>query len=84
MDNQLKTNLKNSDAEGKKQANKQPETKQENESQSSKTKQYKCKSCGGNLVYCPNSQDLICEKCLLHKKIQSSKNVEKHLLKEEL
>ena len=81
MDNQLSNNLNNSDSANKVQTGNQ--TEQDN-IQSSITKQYKCKSCGGNLVYSPNSKDLICEKCLFHQKIQISNSVKKHSLNEEL
>ena len=38
----------------------------------------KCKQCGGNLVFDPSGQDLMCEKCLLHYDFDKSKDYEKH------
>lgn len=39
----------------------------------------KCKSCGGNLVFSPSFQELICEKCSSPCKIDKDKNYIKHI-----
>lgn len=33
----------------------------------------KCKGCGGNLLFSPSSQDLVCEKCLGHVSLEKSR-----------
>lgn len=38
----------------------------------------KCSSCGGNLIFCPPSQDLICEKCSSHYPIISHGEIIQH------
>ena len=38
----------------------------------------KCKQCGGNLIFDPSGQDLVCEKCSLHYDFDKSKDYEKH------
>ena len=40
----------------------------------------KCLSCGGNLIFDPNRQDLICENCNSHYAIDETHNVEYHNL----
>ena len=45
-----------------------------------KGKQQKCFNCGGNLIYYPNKQDLMCEKCLVHQKIAHISKVQTHTL----
>lgn len=38
----------------------------------------KCSGCGGNLIFCPETQDMICEKCSGHTDIEKDSNVAKH------
>lgn len=42
--------------------------------------QFKCQSCGGNLIYSPESKDLMCNKCSNHYKIEKSKTFTRHPL----
>lgn len=44
-------------------------------------KQQKCDGCGGNLVYSPNNQSLVCEKCFAVKQIKHMEHVALHSLK---
>ena len=48
------------------------------------SKNKKCKQCGGNLVFDPTSQNLICEKCLLGYDFDKTKKYKKHEYDEEL
>lgn len=45
-----------------------------------KSTQSKCKACGANLYFCPNSQDLACEKCGNHYPIINDGTIETHEL----
>ena len=38
----------------------------------------KCKNCGGNLKFCPASQDLFCESCKSHYPIKTDNKIEYH------
>ena len=40
----------------------------------------KCKNCGGNLVFCPTTQDLICAKCESHYPIENNGKILVHNL----
>ena len=42
--------------------------------------QFKCKGCGGNLIYSPDSKDLLCPKCSNHYKIEKTKTFVRHPL----
>lgn len=41
----------------------------------------KCPGCGGNLLFSPNSQDLVCEKCSSHVAIEKINEVPLHIYK---
>ena len=38
----------------------------------------KCPGCGGNLLFSPQTQDLVCEHCALHVELAKDKNINKH------
>ena len=40
--------------------------------------QNKCASCGGNLIFCPSSQDLFCPKCASHYEIVNDGEISLH------
>lgn len=46
------------------------------------SEQGKCLGCGGNLIFCPPTQDLCCEKCSKHYEIINDNKVEIHSLYE--
>ena len=43
----------------------------------------KCDACGANLVFCPSTQDLICEKCESHYPIDATGTIKSHDLYDE-
>ena len=46
------------------------------------SEQKKCKNCGGNLIFSPKTQNLICENCGSEKEIIISGEIQKHNLNE--